>query len=795
MVAEPSDFQVPPPKDWQVFERHMRDLFEAHWKAPAQMHGRTGQPQCGVDIYGQLGGGQDYHGVQCKLHDAEAKPAVIAEELEAEADKATKFHPKLIHFILATTGPRDVVVQNAVRKLNERENKPFTVEVVFWDDILDLYDKHLDIFSQHYPYLAAPRMNRLHQLPSPPADFVGREAELQSLLEAIEGGVNISGLRGMGGIGKTALAEVLAHRLSPQYADGQFFLDLQGTSDRPLSAADAMAHVLRSFDPMAKPPEGEEALAAAYRSALHEKRTILLMDNARDAAQVRSLVPPPGSILLVTSRWHFAVEGLKPLDLGVLGEQEAIELLLGIEKRIGGHAPALAGLCGYLPLALRAAGSLLQVQSDLPPADYVRQLEEQHSRLKKIGKEGVPVGVEACLDLSYRHLPPKTAAVFNRLAVFPSSFDAQAEEAVCEDPGHSHLGELLRYSLVEYDEDSKRYRLHDLVRLFADAYLTDAERGTAKKRHAVFYLAVLRAAEKLYLKGGEAITQGLALFDHERANIEAGQAWACSQPPRVQDAVNLCNQYGAAGVYCLNLRQDSRNERIPWLEVALTAARQLKDRKTERVHLGNLGIAYADLGEVRKAVEYYEPHLTIARQIGDRRGESADLGNLGNAYAKLGEVHKAIEYYKQALTIQCQIGDQRGEGTTLGNLGNAYATLGEVHKAIKYHKRALAIVCRIGDRHGESGVLGNLGTVYANLGERRKATKYYERALTIDREIGDRRGEGYDLYNRSLTWDELGDRERAIADAQEALTIFEQIEDPGAQKLRQMLAQWRGQQL
>ena len=97
--------------------------------------------------------------------------------------------------------------------------------------------------------------------------------------------------------------------------------------------------------------------------------------------------------------------------------------------------------------------------------------------------------------------------------------------------------------------------------------------------------------------------------------------------------------------------------------------REIGDRRGEGTALGNLGAAYADLGETRRAIELYEQQLVIVREIGDRRGEGTALGNLGTAYADLGETRRAIELYEQRLVIAREIGDRRGEGTALGNLG------------------------------------------------------------------------------------------------------------------------------
>ena len=113
-----------------------------------------------------------------------------------------------------------------------------------------------DVQIHEAPGPASP--SALHQLPAPPADFTGREAELNELLAKIkDGGVSISGLRGMGGVGKTALALMLADRLKSEYPDGQLYMDLKGTSQTPLRVAEIQEKVIRSFQPDSKLPEDE----------------------------------------------------------------------------------------------------------------------------------------------------------------------------------------------------------------------------------------------------------------------------------------------------------------------------------------------------------------------------------------------------------------------------------------------------------------------------------------------------------------------------------------------------------
>jgi tetratricopeptide (TPR) repeat protein len=640
--------------------------------------------------------------------------------------------------------------------------------------------------------VSAPVLNALHSLPPPPADFTGRVEDLRELRDAIEaGGVTISGLLGQGGVGKTALALKLAEKLIPQHPDAQIYTDLRGVSEKPLTSAEAMAYVIRAFQPEARVPEDENELGTLYRSILHGKKALLLMDNARDAAQVKPLIPPAGCALLVTSRHHFTLPGLKAKNLETLPPPDAKELLLRIAPRIDGEAETIAKLCGYLPLALRLAATALAERSDVEPADYTRRLAEEKNRLKMLAGSGE--SVEASINLSYGLLDSETQKRWRMLAVFPDTLDAPAAASVWEadtDAAQDTLSRLTQYSMLEWNDRAKRYRLHDLMRHFASERLQASEREQAALRHSIYYLAVLENADKLYRRGGESLMRALALFDGERGNVYAGQAWAADHWAKDQEVAQLCNDYPDRGTNVLLLRQRPR-EQIRWREVALNAARQLKDRAAEGRHLGNLGIAYDALGETSRAIGYHDLDLAVAREIGDRRGEGSALGNLGVAYRRLGETHRAIGYHEQALVIYREIGDRLGEGLGLGNLGIAYKDLGDYQHAIEYYERALVIHREIGDRQSEGRDFGNLGIAHKNLGDYHRAIEYYEQQLAIAREIGDRRGEANALWNTSLSLDELGERKQAIEHAEASLRIREEIEDPHAEIVRKQLEQWR----
>jgi tetratricopeptide (TPR) repeat protein len=631
----------------------------------------------------------------------------------------------------------------------------------------------------------------LHQLPQPPADFTGREELIAQLMADFKQGQGatitaqpIHGLTGMGGIGKTALGLVVAHQITKDYPDAQIFLDLKGTTT-PLSATEVMRHVILSFEPKMNLSKLDEAgMASAYHSVLHSKRVLLFLDNARSAEQVAPLRPSETCAMLVTSRWTFGVPGLKNRHVGVMSAENAERFLLELCPRISKHAAELADDCAYLPLALRIAGSFLQVNEDLGVEQYITKLNNRKHRLDTLEQshEEAELKTEpdllATFELSYHALPEEDQKRWRMLGVFPTSFDVSAACAlwnIKEDPARKLLSLSLRYGVLDYDATSARYGLHDLLAEFALMKMNEGEEANARISHSVYYSEILGNINQMYLQGAENILLALRLYDVEWINIQAGEQTAALSLEETHGAAEACNRYAwQAAINELRLKP---KDRINWLEAGLQAARVLKDRKAEAAHLGNLGLAYYRLGEARKAIEIHEGHLALAREIGDRHSEGQALGNLGLAYADLGEVHKAIQFYDLRLAIAREIGDRRAEAAVLGNLGVAYKNLGEVHKAIQFYEQDLAIAREIGDRRGEGAVLGNLGVAYKNLGEVHKAIQFYEKALVIAREIGDRQNEGNWLGNLGVAYKNLGEAHKAIQFHEQRLAIAREIGD------------------
>jgi len=618
----------------------------------------------------------------------------------------------------------------------------------------------------------------LHQLRAPVSDFVGREREIDQLVQALSraasGGAAaaISGVRGMGGIGKTELARVVAHRLKETFPDAQILIELRGASSSPLTPEQALQTVIRAFEREAKLPDDLSQLKAIYSSVLAGKRVLILADDAKDAGQVRPLLPPGGCALLITSRYRFSVAGMAALDLGTLRSEEAEKLLVEICPRIGTYAGALARLCGYLPLALTVAARTLEANDTRAVARYLEQLATE--RLKHLTDPDAPddpqASVEASLRLSYDALELAAQRAMGQLSVFPTSFDVAAALAVVavEREVAEMLELLRRRSLLEWDANLQRFSLHELVRVFAAARLEDV--AAVWLRYARHYAQVADSAGSLYHQGGEALMAGLALFDQERVHIDAGWDWARERAGD-QDADALLLDYADATAYVGDLRYDKRRERIPQLEAQLAAAQRLKSRGAEGAALGNLGLTYAELGDARQAITFFEQALDIDYDIGDLRGVSNAMVGVGDACVDLGDARQAITLYEQALVNYRLIGDQHGEGVALGHLGNAYVVLGDARQAISFYKQALVIDRELGNRLGEGSALGNLASAYYALGDARRAISFFEQCVAILRELGDRLEEGNALGNLGLAYAELGDARKAISFHEQDLEI------------------------
>lgn len=671
-----------------------------------------------------------------------------------------------------------------------------------------------------------------HHVPRAPLDFTGREAQLQYLVSQEAAGVRFIGLHGGFGVGKTTLALKLADLLSRKYPDAHCYFDLKGLSQHPLSAAHAMRHVIWSLRPDARLPQTDEELGMLYRSILHSKSALLLFDNLSNAMQIRLLSPPQSCFVIVVSRHHLSFPGMLDDEVVRFSPKDAEDLLLAIAPRIKPQVRVIATICGYLPLALRAAGSAVAEHVDIDPADYAAYLTSSRVRLD-LTDPTEDLSIEASIRLSYELLTDDLKLRLRTLSVFPGTFDMYAASAVWEleiQETQAALSSLVRYSLATFNPLDRRYSLLDFPRLFSDSLVSTAERDKAALNHASHFEQVLAIAESLYLKGNESTKVGLELFHAETSNFNVAQAWCVRHAADHPIAAALCSKYPEVGFYVLEFNQHP-NDRIAGLTAALHAAKQMNDARNEGRHLGSLGIAHWRLGDSRRAADIFKEALNVTRRskdlegrarafrglglafqalgwrhrarrshqsaleidqtLRDNRNVGRDLNNLGIAYAAIGETDSAIKCHRRHLRMAQAAGDIRAESAAIGNLAVIYRQLAKTRRAITLYKRALAIDCEFGDMVGEAGDLLELGKAYADLGHREKAIECFERALPLTQITGERRREADTLLAIARTRYEQGDIQTAVDMATESLHLFEELKQPEATSVRKIILKWR----
>ena len=625
-----------------------------------------------------------------------------------------------------------------------------------------------------------------------------------------------------------------------------------------------MQRIIHVFHPDAKLPDNADDLAPIYRSALGaeievngmkvKQRVLIILDNAADSTQVAALLPPSNCLIIVTSRQQLVdLHGLEAFPITCLKPEGAANALKELAPRIQTHADEAAELCGYLPLALTTFAGILKRKSIFSVVDLVDRLRKRREKLD---------AVDAAFELSYEVLSDELGKCWALLSVFPSTFDARAVEAVwtqhllsqspptghtqnqantttdkssaesaetSESPFLDAMQALVNASLVDFNLNDYRFRLHDLVRQFCRNKLSEKEYDEAMFSYVEHYRSVGDRADKAFGHGGDGMLQGLQLFDSERTNIEWAFDWLAS---RIDErSAPLLIWLANSVTYVGQGMRFHPKQRIAWLEKQRDAARLSKNLNVEGAALGNLATAYDSLGETRKAIQIYMEagkkmadvgnvdaitaimsnlgvaflkvgetekgiallvkFLEIARERGDKLGQGRATTNLGMAYSELNETHRAMACHAEALIIACEIGDRQGEGNALLNLSICYRDLGKFEQAIDLLNRAMTIHDELGDQAAIGVALTNLGTTYDNLGEFRKATDFYERALAIAREFCDPRLEGNALFNSALSLWHQGKRSEAIVRMQKTEQVYETIGDPKIRKVREQLSEWR----
>jgi DNA-binding SARP family transcriptional activator/tetratricopeptide (TPR) repeat protein len=608
------------------------------------------------------------------------------------------------------------------------------------------------------------------QLPPAPTVFAGREEALALLDESLPGdgrsGRTVA-ICGMGGVGKTTLAVHWAHRVADRFPDGQLYVHLRGYAPgTPMRPIEALGLVLRALGvPPAQVPVDLDGATGMYRTRLAERRLLMVLDNARDAEQVRPLLPAAaGCLALITSRDRLtglaARDGIRRLTLDVLTPAEAVTLvgrLVGdVDQRA---ATALAEACGFLPLAIQIAAAHLADRPGASLADHAEALRRD-AGLGGLEIDGDPeASVRSAFTHSYRALDPAAQRLFRLLGLVPGLDVTVPAAAVLAGTDAAQaqrlLDSLVRAHLVTAGR-SGRYTLHDLLRLYAREQVAAATDGLGQAEAAGrlydFYLYTLDAAARMLypravrlpvdvpeghprLVGFPDQAAAVEWVDAELANLVAAIRYAAAAGPW-RTSWLLADSLG--GYFWLRSRHGTQ-----WLataEAGLAAATAGGDEPALAAAHLNLALAHRSLHRPATAIRHATEALAMSRRSGWLEGQASALSELTADHAELGHNGPALAALDEALAVNRRIGGHARQAGPLAARSGLRFRMGQLRESLSDGLAALELYRGIRNPAGEAYAHVNTALSYLYLGRFEAARDHVTRSLRLFEPIGERYG-------------------------------------------------------
>ncbi|MEO3754793.1 BTAD domain-containing putative transcriptional regulator [Streptomyces sp. B6B3] len=660
------------------------------------------------------------------------------------------------------------------------------------------------------------------QLPAMPALFTGRErelAELGPLLSsepAAESGAEpgtepgadpgpaAAVISGAGGVGKTWLALCWAHRNQERFADGVLYADLNGfhAAEEPTDPAVVLRGFLGALGAEdGATPADLNGLAALYRGLTAGRRLLVLLDNARDVAQVTPLLPGgSASVALVTSRHQLVglatTHGARLLGLDALPEAEARALLgrhLGAARLAAepDSAAALLARCAGLPLAIGILAARALAEPGASLADLAEELRESGGQLDALDSGDISLDLRTVLAASHRALRPDQARAFALLGLAPGPDIGLPAAAALLGVPPSRARALLRSLRTAHlvaEHLPGRYRMHDLTRLYA------AERGAglpaevgepALRRLTDHHLFTAYRADALLdpyptpFEPGEPAPDSLPL---RPTDAEAALVWFRAEHEVLRAVLQAAQGRGwhlsawrlAWSLDTYQLRWGLVHEHIATWRAALASAESLDDPLPRALARQRLGHALGYSGQLTDAFRHLDLGLVELERLGEVRGQAAAHYALANAWHEHGDDERALRHFRRARDLHRTLGDPVREANTCNALGWVEATLGRLDAASAHCEEALRLFGEHDNHFGVAATLDSLGYIEQCADRHDRAADYYRRslALSLDR-LGDRYAAADTLIRLAESHDALGHPAEAREARHRALALYE----------------------
>lgn len=661
------------------------------------------------------------------------------------------------------------------------------------------------------------------QLPHTLTDFVGRDDELDQLDQALLTNgraptLIITAIVGTAGLGKTALALHWAHQVKERFPDGQLYVDLRGfdPSAQPMQPARAMRGFLDALgmSPEQIPPD-LPGQASMYRSLLVSRRVLVVLDNARDAQQVRPLLPGSSScVVIVTSRDQLgglvAVDGARTLPLDVLSPAMSRQLIarrLG-QARVDAEPAAVDTIiqaCGRLPLALSVVAARASINPWFSLTQLADELQAANGTLDPFDGGEQAVDVRTVFSWSYRSLTEPVARLFRQLALTPGpdvSVAATASlAALTVGEIRPLLSQLARANLI-MERVPGRFILHDLLRAYAMELAlridSNDERRAAKLRLLDHYLHTAYNADQLLNPFRDdpieldpaAPAVSAEHFQHHRdalAWFAAERAAMVTATTRAADDGFYAHAWRLAWTLTQFLHQGNWHDWATVQEAGVRAAEQLAEIRPQAISHAGLGSAYTGLERYGDATVHLLRALQLYEQLGDITGMAHAHRSLTSALDGQGDYRQGLHRAEQALQLFAQDGHRSGEARALNGVGWFHYRLGEYAIALDFCQRALELQKEIGARYDQADTLDSLARVHYQLGHDELAISCHQEAMQLYKEFGHRYFEADEFVMIGDVHLAAGRVELARGAWKQALSILNRLGHPEADKVRTKL--------
>ncbi|MFD4672612.1 BTAD domain-containing putative transcriptional regulator [Lentzea sp. NPDC058450] len=607
------------------------------------------------------------------------------------------------------------------------------------------------------------------QLPASPADFTGRVRELAALAEGLSGEAPaVHVVAGQGGCGKSVLTVRAAHDACGSFPDGQLYAELRGTSDVPATPGEILGRFLSALGiETAQLPESTQERQELYRTLLSGRRVLVVLDDAASEEQVRPLLPGAARCaVLISSRDRLAgLAGALFTELDLVTPEEAHALLARIagDTRLAGEeasARRIVDACGRLPLALRIAGARLASQRRLPLQVLADRLTDERRRLNELSAGDL--AVRSSISLSYRALDAAARTALGRMghlglpdfSTWVVSWMLQTSEAEAEKVLEVLVDAQLATLSGADAAGVLRYRLHDLVRLYARERAEadePAELTASTARVLDGWIALLGrttsenppAESTWHPAAGHRDPDDIADMA-ARLPVDL-DAWMHGEEPALAVAVERAAATGLHRQVCdfvaahsaieqVTSRKDLRDRLIA---LAMTSAHHTGDPAVEADVLAQLaGLRYAQ-DRFAESRQLFGEALSLCRNLHDVRGQAAALAGMGVACREPGHLTEAVHFLSQAATLSQALDDQVRIGQVLRIRGSVHLELGDYPAALADLSDSLAAYQRAGSRRGVALSLRSMGLYHRARGDYAESMAACADAATIFAELGD----------------------------------------------------------